>query len=85
MSDDRPTVRSLLRAHAFALVLIALLPSILFLIPVAKQEVFYTPLYYVMSHFSKFIKPDARVLGTSVTLASGVATTVWLALFPPPA
>ena len=25
-----------------------------------KDEVYYTPLYYVMTHFSKFIRPDAK-------------------------
>ena len=27
-----------------------------------KDEVYFTPLYYVMSHFSKFIRPGAKVL-----------------------
>ena len=27
-----------------------------------KDEVYYTPLYYVMTHFSKFIRPEAKVI-----------------------
>ncbi len=27
-----------------------------------KDEVYYTPLYYIMAHFSKFIRPDAVVI-----------------------
>jgi glucosylceramidase len=34
-----------------------------------KQAVFYSPLFYVMSHFSKFILPKAHVLATTVELA----------------
>jgi glucosylceramidase len=29
-----------------------------------KDEVYYTPLYYVMSHFSKFIRPGAQVIAS---------------------
>lgn len=28
-----------------------------------KDEVYFTPLYYTMAHFSKFIRPDAKVIG----------------------
>jgi glucosylceramidase len=28
-----------------------------------KDEIYFTPLYYVMSHFSRFIRPGAQVLG----------------------
>lgn len=28
-----------------------------------KDEVYFTPLYYVLSHFSKYIRPDARIIG----------------------
>ncbi|MFD1062243.1 glycoside hydrolase family 30 beta sandwich domain-containing protein [Winogradskyella litorisediminis] len=28
-----------------------------------KDEVYYTPLYYVMTHFSKYIRPNAEVIG----------------------
>lgn len=30
-----------------------------------KDEVYFTPLYYVMSHFSKFIRPGAVIIDTS--------------------
>lgn len=30
-----------------------------------KDEVYFTPLYYTMSHFSKFIRPGATVLGST--------------------
>ncbi|WP_394343239.1 glycoside hydrolase family 30 protein [Mariniflexile fucanivorans] len=29
----------------------------------AKDEVYFTPLYYTMAHFSKYIRPDAKVIG----------------------
>lgn len=35
------------------------------LVDAAAGEVFYTPLYFVMSHFSRFIRPGARVLGVA--------------------
>lgn len=28
-----------------------------------KDEVYFTPLYYVLSHFSKYIRPNAKVIG----------------------
>ena len=28
-----------------------------------KDEVYFTPLYYTMAHFSKFIRPEAKVIG----------------------
>ena len=28
-----------------------------------KDQVYYTPLYYVMTHFSKFIRPGAKIIG----------------------
>jgi glucosylceramidase len=28
----------------------------------ANDEVYFTPLYYVMSHFSKFIRPGAHII-----------------------
>ncbi|PWG04957.1 glycoside hydrolase family 30 protein [Polaribacter aquimarinus] len=28
-----------------------------------KDEVYFTPLYYTMAHFSKYIRPDAKVIG----------------------
>ena len=27
-----------------------------------KDEVYFTPLYYVMAHFSKFIRPGAKII-----------------------
>jgi glucosylceramidase len=27
------------------------------------NQVYYTPLYYIMSHFSKFIRPGAEIIG----------------------
>ena len=27
------------------------------------DEVYYTPLYYIMAHFSKYIRPGAKVIG----------------------
>lgn len=35
------------------------------IVDVEKDEVYYTPLYYVMSHFSKFIQPNAYRIGCS--------------------
>ena len=32
-----------------------------------KDEVYFTPLFYVMAHFSKFIRPDAKIIGTEHT------------------
>jgi len=31
------------------------------------DEVYFTPLYYVMSHFSRFIRPDAKRIGVTFT------------------
>ena len=28
-----------------------------------KDEVYFTPLYYTMAHFSKYIRPNAKVIG----------------------
>ncbi len=28
-----------------------------------KDEVYFTPLYYTMAHFSKYIRPDAKIIG----------------------
>ena len=28
-----------------------------------KDEVYFTPLYYTMAHFSKYIRPGAKVIG----------------------
>ena len=32
-----------------------------------NDEVYYTPLYYVMSHFSKFIRPGAEIIEVEKT------------------
>jgi glucosylceramidase len=40
-----------------------------------SKSVYYSPLFYVMSHFSKFIMPQARVLGTKVTMAESMPLT----------
>ncbi|MEZ4911910.1 MAG: glycoside hydrolase family 30 beta sandwich domain-containing protein [Saprospiraceae bacterium] len=32
------------------------------IVDTATQEIYYTPLYYVMAHFSKFIRPEAKIL-----------------------
>lgn len=34
------------------------------IVDIESDEVYFTPLYYVMSHFSKFIRPGAEVIGT---------------------
>jgi glucosylceramidase len=31
-----------------------------------QDEVYFTPLYYVMAHFSKFIRPEAKVMESIV-------------------
>jgi glucosylceramidase len=40
------------------------------------RRLFYTPIYYVLSHFSKFIRPGARVLST-LAPAGLIATAAW--------
>ncbi len=37
------------------------------------QEIYYSPLFYVMQHFSKFIRPDAQIIASEVTLGEGVS------------
>ena len=32
-----------------------------------KDEVYFTPLYYTMAHFSKYIRPNAQVIGLEST------------------
>ncbi len=32
----------------------------------AADEVYFTPMYYAISHFSRFLRPDAKVLGVKV-------------------
>jgi glucosylceramidase len=37
--------------------------------------IYYTPIYYAMRHFSKYILPGATILATTVTPAAGVTAT----------
>ena len=32
-----------------------------------EDEVYFTPLYYIMAHFSKFIRPGAKIIETQHT------------------
>jgi glucosylceramidase len=41
-----------------------------------KDEVYFTPLYYVMSHFSKFMRPGAVKIGCKINHNDLVATAV---------
>lgn len=41
-----------------------------------KDEVYFTPLYYVMAHFSKFIRPGAVKIGCTINSNEVVATAV---------
>ncbi len=43
------------------------------MIDAAAQTIFYSPVFYVMRHFSKYIRPQATVLASTVTLASAVS------------
>ena len=43
---------------------------------VEKDEVYFTPLYYVMAHFSKFIRPGAVKIGCTITDKKMLATAV---------
>ena len=38
------------------------------------DEVYFTPLYYTLSHFSKFIRPGAKRVGLSLSDGSLLAT-----------
>ena len=40
------------------------------------DEVYFTPLYYVMSHFSKYMRPGAEVLSSEVTNGTIMAAAV---------
>ena len=44
------------------------------IVNVAADEVYYTPLYYVMCHFSKFIRPGAVRIGIEISDRSLLAT-----------
>ena len=39
-----------------------------------NDEVYFTPLYYTMAHFSKFIRPDAKIIGLELADKSLLAT-----------
>ena len=39
----------------------------------ATPTIYYTPIFYVMRQFSKFIQPQAKILTTTVTLAADVS------------
>ena len=41
-----------------------------------KDEIYFTPLFYVMSHFSKFIRPGAIKIGCEINHKELVATAV---------
>ena len=41
-----------------------------------KDEVYFTPLYYVMAHFSKFMRPEAVKIGCEVNHKEVMATAV---------
>ncbi|APY08802.1 glycosyl hydrolase family 30 [Winogradskyella sp. J14-2] len=41
-----------------------------------NDEVYFTPLYYIMTHFSKYIRPEAKVLGIDKTDNDIMATAV---------
>jgi glucosylceramidase len=41
-----------------------------------KDEVYFTPLYYIMAHFSKFIRPDAKVIDAHKTDSELMVTAV---------
>jgi glucosylceramidase len=45
------------------------------LINPVTDEVIYTPLYYLLSHFSKFIRPDARRIGLKGKVTEGLIYT----------
>ena len=55
-----------------------------------KDEVYFTPLYYIMSHFSKFMRPGAVKIGCTIANKELMATavknpdgTIALAIFNP--
>jgi glucosylceramidase len=39
-----------------------------------RDEVYFTPIYYVMAHFSKFIRPNAEIIGIESTDSSLMVT-----------
>jgi glucosylceramidase len=43
------------------------------MVDTSTKKITYSPLFYVMSHFSKYILPGAHVIGSKVTLGEGVS------------
>ena len=41
-----------------------------------KDEVYFTPLYYIMAHFSKFMRPGAVKIGCTISNNEVMATAV---------
>ena len=46
------------------------------IVDIEKDEVYFTPLYYIMAHFSKFIRPDAKVIEAQNTDMELMVTAV---------
>ena len=53
-----------------------------------KDEIYFTPIYYTLSHFSKFIRPEAKVIGLEnsdkelmVTAAENLDGTIAVVVF----
>ncbi|MCU0327769.1 MAG: hypothetical protein MUE53_02155 [Chitinophagales bacterium] len=45
------------------------------IVDTASDEVYYTPLYFIMKHFSKFIRPEAHRIGWTMNEKSDIMTT----------
>jgi glucosylceramidase len=45
------------------------------MVDTAAGTVYYSPIFYALQHFSKFIRPQAKVVASTVKLAAGVAAT----------
>jgi glucosylceramidase len=43
------------------------------MIDTTAQTIYYSPIFYIMRHFSKYIRPGAIVLDSTVTLAAGAS------------
>jgi glucosylceramidase len=41
-----------------------------------KDEVYFTPLYYTMAHFSKFMRPGAMKIGCTISHKELITTAV---------
>ncbi|MCF8322899.1 MAG: glycosyl hydrolase family 30 [Flavobacterium sp.] len=46
------------------------------IVDVEKEDVYFTPLYYVMAHFSKFMRPGAVKIGCTINSSELVSTAV---------